>query len=104
MEFTRSAHYGSVLACYSHSGGPRNESNYASTNNKASGDYRNHFKHAGNRYSQPIDPRTGHPVVHDAVSVTVGWARRMATAKPINEPAGVRSRERCCVSSGHEGC
>lgn len=36
-----------------------------------SGDYRNFFAFAGRRYSHTIDPRSGHPVAHDLVSVTV---------------------------------
>ncbi|MEL0307677.1 MAG: FAD:protein FMN transferase, partial [Halieaceae bacterium] len=36
-----------------------------------SGDYRNFFEHEGDRYSHLIDPRTGYPVRHDVVSVTV---------------------------------
>jgi thiamine biosynthesis lipoprotein len=36
-----------------------------------SGDYRNYFEVDGQRYSHLIDPRTGHPVAHDLVSVTV---------------------------------
>jgi len=36
-----------------------------------SGDYRNFFEVDGRRYSHMIDPRTGRPVVHDLVSVTV---------------------------------
>ncbi|MFT6053050.1 MAG: thiamine biosynthesis lipoprotein [Halioglobus sp.] len=48
-----------------------------------SGDYRNYFERDGKRYSHTIDPRTGFPVAHDLVSVTVvhpqammadGWA------------------------------
>lgn len=48
-----------------------------------SGDYRNFFEVNGQRYSHSIDPRTGSPVTHDLVSVTViaddcasadGWA------------------------------
>lgn len=48
-----------------------------------SGDYRNFFEIEGRRYSHSIDPRTGYPVAHDLVSVTVvhpsatladGWA------------------------------
>ncbi len=36
-----------------------------------SGDYRNFFEVQGKRYSHTIDPRTGYPVAHDVVSVTV---------------------------------
>ena len=36
-----------------------------------SGDYRNFFEVDGVRYSHAIDPRTGYPVTHDLVSVTV---------------------------------
>lgn len=36
-----------------------------------SGDYRNFFEVDGVRYSHSIDPRTGYPVAHELVSVTV---------------------------------
>ncbi|MEM0955926.1 MAG: FAD:protein FMN transferase, partial [Pseudomonadota bacterium] len=36
-----------------------------------SGDYRNFFEVDGVRYSHTIDPRTGSPVRHELVSVTV---------------------------------
>jgi len=52
-----------------------------------SGDYRNFFTVDGERYSHLIDPRSGAPVTHDVVSVTVvdescmvadGWATALA--------------------------
>ncbi|GAB4156641.1 MAG: FAD:protein FMN transferase [Planctomycetaceae bacterium] len=36
-----------------------------------SGDYRNYFEEAGQRYSHTIDPRTGRPVTHTLASVSV---------------------------------
>lgn len=36
-----------------------------------SGDYRNFFELEGQRYSHTLDPRSGYPVEHDLVSVTV---------------------------------
>ena len=36
-----------------------------------SGDYRNYFEQAGQRFSHTIDPRTGRPVEHRLASVTV---------------------------------
>ncbi len=42
-----------------------------------SGDYRNFFTHEGQRFSHTIDPRTGYPVTHSMVSVTVVDASAM---------------------------
>jgi thiamine biosynthesis lipoprotein len=42
-----------------------------------SGDYRNYFEVNGKRYSHTIDPRTGYPIAHDLVSVTVVHASAM---------------------------
>ena len=36
-----------------------------------SGDYRNFFEKEGRRYSHILDPRTGYPVAHNVVSVTI---------------------------------
>lgn len=36
-----------------------------------SGDYRNYYERDGQRYSHTIDPRTGRPIQHKLVSVTV---------------------------------
>jgi thiamine biosynthesis lipoprotein len=56
-----------------------------------SGDYRNFVEYQGKRYSHTIDPRTGYPVTHDLVSVTVlhescmmadAWATALSVAGP----------------------
>ncbi len=36
-----------------------------------SGDYRNYFEQAGQRYSHTLDPQTGAPITHNLASVTV---------------------------------
>jgi thiamine biosynthesis lipoprotein len=43
----------------------------------SSGDYRNYFEENGVRYSHLIDPRTGYPVKHNLVAVTVIHASSM---------------------------
>ena len=61
-----------------------------------SGDYRNYFEQDGKRYSHVINPKTGYPVSHNLVSVTVldrstTWADAMATALLVMGPeAGPR--------------
>lgn len=57
-----------------------------------SGDYRNYFEVDGVRYSHSIDPRTGRPVQHQLVSVTVlhssaAVADAWATALTVLGPA-----------------
>ena len=56
-----------------------------------SGDYRNFFEQDGKRFSHTIDPRTGRPVEHSLVSVSVimpqcadadGWATAMMVLGP----------------------
>ncbi len=56
-----------------------------------SGDYRNFFEQGGKRYSHTIDPRTGRPVEHRLVSVSVitaqcadadAWATAMMVLGP----------------------
>jgi len=42
-----------------------------------SGDYRNFFERDGKRYSHTIDPKTGRPITHNLVSVTVLDSRTM---------------------------
>jgi thiamine biosynthesis lipoprotein len=64
-----------------------------------SGDYRNFFELGGERYSHSIDPRTGYPVRHDLVSVTVihdsaMWADGWATALTVlGMPAALQVAE-----------
>lgn len=66
-----------------------------------SGDYRNYFEVDGVRYSHSIDARTGYPVAHDLVSVTVlhrsaMWADAWATALLVlgSEQAQVLAKSR----------
>jgi len=66
-----------------------------------SGDYRNYFEVDGRRYSHLVDPRTGYPVDHELVSVTViardcMIADALATALIVlglDEARAVASRE-----------
>ena len=70
-----------------------------------SGDYRNYFELNGQRYSHSIDPRTGYPVRHELVSVTVvhrstALADAWATALSILGPEAALEtarRERLAV-------
>lgn len=56
-----------------------------------SGDYRNYFEDKGKRYSHTIDPRTGYPITHNLVAVTVmdsscAKADALATALMVMGP------------------
>ncbi|WP_110664882.1 FAD:protein FMN transferase [Salinicola halophilus] len=70
-----------------------------------SGDYRNYFEEDGKRYSHTIDPRTGRPVTHHLVSVTViaddcMTADGLATAIDVLGPEagfGMAQRENLAV-------
>lgn len=70
-----------------------------------SGDYRNFFEYEGERYSHTIDPRTGWPVSHDLVSVTVldesaALADALATALLVLGPeAGGELAERTDIAA-----
>lgn len=70
-----------------------------------SGDYRNFFDYEGTRYSHTIDPRTGWPVSHGLVSVTVldesaALADALATALLVLGPeAGGELAERAGIAA-----
>jgi thiamine biosynthesis lipoprotein len=66
-----------------------------------SGDYRNFFELDGQRFSHTIDPRTGRPVVHDLVSVTVvhpsammadAWATALSVLGAVEGPEVAREQ------------
>lgn len=70
-----------------------------------SGSYRNFFEHQGRRFSHTIDPRTGHPVAHSTVLVTVvhplcieadGWATALMVLDP-DEGLGFAERHGLAV-------
>lgn len=70
-----------------------------------SGDYRNHFEANARHYSHIIDPRTGYPVAHDLVSVTVvhpgcmiadAWATAL-TAPGAERAMAVAQEQRLAV-------
>lgn len=58
-----------------------------------SGDYRNFFEAGGRRYGHIIDPRTGEPVAHDLVSVSV-LAKDATTADALATAGMVLGEER----------
>lgn len=74
-----------------HTGNTRQTVSVSSGGIATSGDYRNYFEHDGVRYSHTIDPRTGAPVTHKLVSVTViaasaaeadAWATALSVIGP----------------------
>jgi len=67
-----------------------------------SGDYRNFFEVGGRRYSHMIDPRTGRPVVHDLVSVTVVH-RSCMVADAWATALTVLGEERAMAVAGKQG-
>ncbi len=79
--------------------------NVSDTAIATSGDYRNFFEYDGRRYSHTIDPRTGWPVSHELVSVTVldpsaALADALATALLVLGPqAGGELAERAEVAA-----
>jgi len=79
--------------------------NVSDTAIATSGDYRNFFEYEGTRYSHTIDPRTGWPVSHDLVSVTVldesaALADALATALLVLGPeSGGELAERSGVAA-----
>ncbi len=67
-----------------------------------SGDYRNYFEIDGRRYSHSIDPRTGRPVAHELVSVTVvhpsamvadAWATALTVMGPQRAAAVAKEQD-----------
>lgn len=70
-----------------------------------SGDYRNYYERDGKRYSHLIDPRTGYPIQHNLVSVSVVHSSSMtadglATALNVmgaEEAKAVAERENLAV-------
>lgn len=58
-----------------------------------SGDYRNYFEKNGQRFSHEIDPKTGRPVTHHLVSITV-LAPSCMTADGLSTGLDVMGPER----------
>lgn len=58
-----------------------------------SGSYRNFWEHQGRRYSHTIDPRTGYPIHHRLVSVSI-WAEDGITADALATAVMVLGLER----------
>ncbi len=58
-----------------------------------SGDYRNYFEENGVRYSHTIDPKTGRPINHRLVSITV-LSNTCMTADGLSTGLGVLGPER----------
>lgn len=67
-----------------------------------SGDYRNFVEVEGQRYSHTLDPRTGYPVTHDLVSVTVLHERCMMADAWATALSVVGAEEALRLASGND--
>ncbi|MDX5320609.1 MAG: FAD:protein FMN transferase, partial [Bacteroidota bacterium] len=76
-------------------GGKNEAMRYIRVNNRGlatSGNYRKFYERDGKRYAHTIDPRTGYPVQHDLLSVTI-LARYTITADALATTCIVLVRE-----------
>jgi thiamine biosynthesis lipoprotein len=77
-----------------------------------SGDYRNFFEVEGQRFSHSLDPRTGYPVAHELVSVTVvhpsammadAWATALTVMGPGRALSVAQARDLAVYFIQREG-